>query len=283
MKKRQAHCNLSVVFARQAPVAVILRRGPTLRVQQILWNTADDTFEEGHWFHGRVHANRCDVSPDGNYFIYFATKYSARQGAKPAGCTWTAVSRPPWYTALALWTNGNTTYFGGGAFKDNNTILINQAPQCEGNAPTIVDVDIPKKIKIEYTKIPFGESMEIAAFERSGWKWIKLTDTRAFGCQEIKDGSIREKTSRDNKYKIVALRVDRDDAFEIIDMGNSEAIALDADWADWDQRGRLVFTRRGLLLTADPTSHGVKTPNVLADFSPNQPEEKSSPQTARCW
>ena len=45
-------CKLAVFVARQAPVGLILRRGPTRWFQLILWDTKKDRFQRGQWFHG---------------------------------------------------------------------------------------------------------------------------------------------------------------------------------------------------------------------------------------
>jgi len=276
-------CRLFVLLARQAPIAVILRKGPTNWVQQIVWNTSTDTFEFGHWFHGRVDGERSELSPDGRHFIYFASKYSRRQGTADATTTWTAISRPPWYTALVLWKNDDTTYFGGGGFKDDNTVLVNQAPILSGAAPTLVDVKLPRKVAIEYTKIPFGASMNIRRLERAGWQWSTLTDTRPFGCQEIKNGSIRERRHPTNGRLLVATTEDWQEVFSVRDDSSEESFPLDADWADWDHRGRLVFTKKGILHAAEVFAHGVSASSLLADFNTNKPERKESPAWASTW
>src|SRR5438034_1313362 len=91
-------CRLFGLLARQAPVGLLLRRGPTRWVQLTLCHTDTDVLEFGQWFHGKLFERRCDLSPDGSFFIYFASKYGRSQFD-----TWTAISRPPYFTALALW------------------------------------------------------------------------------------------------------------------------------------------------------------------------------------
>ena len=103
-------------------MAAILRRGPSKWVRLLAWNTLDDTITAGSWFHGRIYENGCSVSPDGTLFAYFATKYD---GPKSRGVdyAWTAISKLPWLTALALWTQSET--WGGRAkFVDNQTLII---------------------------------------------------------------------------------------------------------------------------------------------------------------
>jgi len=85
---------LALLQASRAPVAVIVRRGPSKDVEIIRWDLAHDVFERGHWFHGRIYEKRSDLSPDGELFVYFASKFT-RETVVDTEYTyaWTAVSR----------------------------------------------------------------------------------------------------------------------------------------------------------------------------------------------
>jgi hypothetical protein len=102
-----------VIPARQKPVALILRRGPSAWYHLIRWDTAKDQFEHGAWFRGRIYEERCDLSPDGELFLYFALQ--GRRWSSSYKGAWTAVSRAPWLHALTLWPQGHT-WGGGGRF-----------------------------------------------------------------------------------------------------------------------------------------------------------------------
>jgi hypothetical protein len=115
-----APCRLFVIQAASAPVAAILRRGPSRWCQVIAWNTHRDTFTPGAWFKGRIYEDRCDVSPDGELLLYFCHGGRMRPGYTDA---WTAVSRLPWLHALALWPWG-TTYGGGGRFTGKRELVL---------------------------------------------------------------------------------------------------------------------------------------------------------------
>jgi hypothetical protein len=116
-------CRLSFVFASDAPVAVVLRRGPTKWVELVKWDTARDKFLDGQWLHGRIYAERCGLSPNGKLFVYFAAKYGMVDKSEGYDDTFTAVSKPPYLTALALWPHGDT-YGGGGRFIDDATLRL---------------------------------------------------------------------------------------------------------------------------------------------------------------
>jgi hypothetical protein len=113
---------IHIEFASGSTMAAIVRRGPTEWVRLLAWDTANDTITPGSWFHGRIYEDGCSLTPDGTLFAYFATKY---RGPKTRGVdyAWTAVSKLPWLTALALWPQAET--WGGRArFVDNQTLII---------------------------------------------------------------------------------------------------------------------------------------------------------------
>ncbi len=115
---------LFVILARDAPLAAVVRRGPSSWAQISLWSTARDEITHGAWFRGRIYEEKCDLSPDGELFVY-----AAFQGGRFRTSTtdsWTAVSRPPWLHALVLWPMG-TTYGGGGRFVDNRRLVLRGA------------------------------------------------------------------------------------------------------------------------------------------------------------
>lgn len=116
-------CRLSVICAREAPAAVILRRGPSRWYHVILWDTARDVFAEGAWFRGRIYEEKCDLSPDGRLFVYFAHKGKGIRVGEKIIDSWTAVSRPPYLHALVIWPQG-MTYYGGGRFVGNRRLAL---------------------------------------------------------------------------------------------------------------------------------------------------------------
>jgi hypothetical protein len=95
----RAPCRLFVIMASAAPVAAVLRRGPSRACQVTAWDTARDVFTPGAWIKGRLYEDRCDVSPDGELFLYFCFGGRRREGYTDS---WTAVSRLPWLHATGL-------------------------------------------------------------------------------------------------------------------------------------------------------------------------------------
>lgn len=118
---RAPPCRLHVVLARESPIGVVIRRGPAAWYHLVLWHTDRDRFEHGAWFKGRIYEERCDLSPDGQLFLYFALK-GTRWHTTYKG-TWTAVSRAPWLHALVLWPQGDT-WGGGGRFVGQRKVAL---------------------------------------------------------------------------------------------------------------------------------------------------------------
>lgn len=150
---------LKVLFAAEAPKAVILRRGPREHYHLVLWDLATDEFQRGQWLRGVVRLS--DLSADGKRLIYWAAQYHhprtrpsavayyepapdlmrtrgrrripryIREQASPGSptlrvdsfSTWTALSKPPYFTALAIWPSIGT-WTGGGYFDRDGTIRL---------------------------------------------------------------------------------------------------------------------------------------------------------------
>jgi hypothetical protein len=100
-------CRLYVLLATHAPVALVVRRGPTRWWHLLRWDLDRLTLEPGAWFAGTLYPRRCDISPDGRLFGYFA-----RHGSPSPWDTYFAVSKAPWLTALAAWRTAGSWTFG---------------------------------------------------------------------------------------------------------------------------------------------------------------------------
>ena len=110
------YVRLHLFFATENDRAVILRQGPSKHYRMILWDRKTDKFEDGQWLRQKVYLDWCDLSPDGEHFIYFTLNGHWSDESKGA---YTVVSRPPYFTALALFPEGST-WGGGGRFVDNS-------------------------------------------------------------------------------------------------------------------------------------------------------------------
>jgi hypothetical protein len=100
---------------------LVIRRGPAKSVCTVLWNRQRDTFKLGQWLRGRIYERRCDLSPDGRHFIYFAMNGRWESEARGA---WTAISRVPYLKAISLFAKGDC-WHGGGLFLSDREFWLN--------------------------------------------------------------------------------------------------------------------------------------------------------------
>ncbi len=277
---------LQILFSREASVAVIFRRGPTAWTQMIRWNTADDTFEPGQWFRGRIYDRRSDLSPDGSLLLYFARKINGRTLAdKKYTDAWTAVSKPPYFTALALWPKGDC-WHGGGLFFDGRTIELNHASDRTAHHPNHAP---GRHLRVKFRSIVMGEDEPIYTerLERDGWKLISgsrlsnfISSQEELRLKKQRGGDLCVALKR--SYNTRPLRY-----FERFEVQNRElglyAEVQRADWVDFDQRGRLIVAQDGRISTANLTEEGLVMDGCLANFTANQPEQVPPAAWAASW
>ncbi len=282
---KPGYCRLAVILASEAPKGVILRRGPSNWVQLILWDTATDTFTEGQWFRGRIYEDRCDLSPDGSKFVYFAAKHHTWQTHAPTyAATWTAISKPPYFTALALW-NWFGTYGGGGYFIDNNTVCVRTYEDPHQNHQP------PATLRIDTVECTLAHQPVVWRMLQNGWT------------EHYKSPRLRRKYpeivtfSKDNPDKAYTLTMDfhgynynpktqYGDSLLITcsvkrNSDGTEFIVSDA-WADWDQQGRLIYIDKGQLYSGGLNDNDI-VPKLLMDFNPNTRKPIKAPEWATVW
>ena len=265
---------LFVILAREAPLAVIVRRGPSRWVQLILWHTDSDTFEPGQWFHGRIYERRCDLSPDGTRFVYFVNKINSHTlRDKAYTYAWSAVSTPPYLTTLALWPKGDC-WHGGGLFEDNRTLLLNHAPFQATPHPRHLP---PKQLRVMPNPLARGEDSPIyhRRLKRDGWimeqdsLWTRPQDGNTLHMEQgwwdfqAYGGPYVMQYAVDNGQHMLLIK------------GR-------VTWADWDQQGRLVYARDGKLFSAEIGQHRLDE-REIADFNAHKPQQVVTPKWARRW
>jgi hypothetical protein len=277
-------CWQFVLLARNAAVGVVVRGGPSKWWHLTLWNTRQDRFSSGQWFRGSLYLRKCDLSPDGQFFSCFAGKYQRGARDRGYGDTWVAVSRPPYFTALALWPVGET-WGGHTMFMDDGTFHSGTLKAHHPDHPPGPLHVVPHSfLKLDD---PF---LWIAPWENTGWRPVRLPD-------DVKKTSYfdqRVATWRKTAGKLCLTRsVDRaDDKFPsrrpslytISKGGESTELALfEAHWADFDQRGRLVATAGGSALEGKIDRHRGLQWHRLAAFQDERPERVETPGWAQHW
>jgi hypothetical protein len=285
-----------VIPAIEAAKAVIFRRGPSQWVQLILWDIRTDTFTEGQWFKGRIYPERSDLSPDGSKLIYFAAKFSKYANSKwnvasyqPA---WTAISKPPYLTALSLWNNPGGTYGGGGYFEDNHTLCLrttNDPHKDHLPAPTL-SIN-PDSCERHY---PWLWRME-----RNGWEVISravrfvtsAADASGVTGYVNEPATIYHKFSSDRQYQLIMnfegyhSRRYGDPGiltYSVVRMADEKEFLVSDTWADWDQQGRLVYAENGKLFAGVLGTDDLES-RLIMDFNPNRPQLVKAPVWATTW
>lgn len=260
--KNPTPARLFVLLAREAPVGIILRRGPRDWVQMIHWDTEHDVFTPGQWFHGRLYSYRCDISPDGKMLIYFAAKYFRVSDPPDSYRIWTAISKPPYFTALYTRPDFDT-YGGGGFFIDNQTVLENTTSPYTGVSKKLDELTIMSEGRIYSDQAIFFKTLEAR-----GWKTDERSAYRKSGRFAL---SLNYTFIRHAKVTYSLHLGD-------VNHGTLKAV----EWADFDQRGRLIVARQGKLFSA-VVENGELNLTELADFNANQPQPLEAPEWAKQW
>ena len=278
MSSAGSPCRLFVYLARDAPIGVVLRRGPSDWVRLSRWNTADDTFEHGQWMRNRVYERRCDVSPAGTLFVAFVR--GSGQDAGPNRDSWVAVSRPPWFTALALWFIGST-YCTGGYFPDSRSLWtgFEPDPPDKGTLPAWLSAATSTAGYVDRTGDWPDRTVWLNRLIRDGWSRSDGESPETWQ-RPNQDGSLLlEMTilsdlafdAYGGRY-VIEYAVVTADGREIYPLGR-------ATWADWDRRGRLVIARDGRLLRWTPPDRF----ELIEDFNQQAPDPAPAPPDATVW
>jgi hypothetical protein len=273
-------CRLFGLLARDVPRAVILRRGPTRLVQQILWHTDTDTFEEGQWFYGRIYEWGSDLSPDGSLFLYLARK-AETQERKQSRTThkWTALSQPPYFTALSLWPAGDT-WQGGGMFLSNHALWL-----CYDRSE--IKERHYKHLAIEAS---FKPERMLEQSVRDGWQLVQRGQFGFEGLRGIThQPTIWQKHRPDQRYCLVkefyrAPNFRIESLIYLVDTATgTQQLLEETTWINWDHRGRLVFARSGKLFASLPLADHPLQVEEIADFNSNTPTSVIAPYRGIKW
>jgi hypothetical protein len=302
MAPHQPSCRLYVVLARDGRSAVIFRRGPSKQVCLIRWRLDDDTLEIGQWFKGRIYERRSDLSPNGDLLVYFAARHN---GALP---TWTAVSRPPFLTALALW-EGFGAWGGGGLFSSRKRLGLNHIGPRRRLQPGYT---LPGDFVVEPVAYWAGQGedhlIEQARMERDGWRMVaRGTWSGDKGGGQARRSFIEpelyerpQPTPRHARVPVVTLRRELWAAGIVEGPWRSYDFVLGGpagelrrfracDWADWDDGGGLLIATGGSLYRLSEATARVAATEPLAgarlvaDLAPLRFEKMRSPAAARRW
>ena len=202
----------------------------------ILWHTKRDRFEPGQWLRGHVYERRCDLSPDGRQFVYFA-----HQMHRPDRSAMTVLSTPPNFTALKFWPKDNT-WGGGGVFDAKGELRLNDD---RGE----------------------DEPVQSDRLELHGWVKVQrgTLARKSRGSFPFDPPEISERRFEKYVLRRTVLGWDAKASsgwIELFDLDGHDLPRV--TWADFDQSGRIVYARDGKLFTSGDRE--------LADFNAMRPE-----------
>jgi len=260
--------------AAAAPCAVLLRRaGPNLW-SMIRWDLATDCFEEGEWLQAKIHVERCDISPDGAFFVWCMSRHWA-WSTHSGRTVCTAVSRPPFFAPLAIVWHSSGSREGGGEFLPEPLAASPEWSVAENFGP-------PPNLARRTWRDPRSVADE-AACRRRLHGWAPLCDeSTAFIKPNHSGACLIARDSAKGWFKRHGIR----DAFALKSAGRAELALETVDWADFDHRGDLLFSRHAELfrLRAQDCSAGIgdwptllAQATLLADFTDRQFEHVDAP------
>jgi YD repeat-containing protein len=270
-------CRLFVYLARRAPIGVVLRRGPTDWARLSLWHTDTDRIEHGQWIKARVYERRSDLSADGRLFAAFV-RQSAGRNAEGAD-SWIALSRPPYFTALAVWYVGGT-YHTGAFFPEDDTLwlgFMKEAPPDVGTRPPSLHIAPPQPIRyVDGTGEWTERTVHFNRLLRDGWLLIDREPYATLWKRLHPDGTMALSMVHvlENFRRFGGpYSVD----YAVTTAAGTEHALGEATWADWDHRGRLVAARDGQLSEWSVPGGW----RVIEDFNGQEPDPRPAPDRAR--
>lgn len=258
------------IKARDAKTAVLFRRGPSKHVQLLTWNLAKDTITPGQWVKLAVYPMRSDLSPDGRHLIYFAATHKGGPASN-----WTAISRPPYWTALHFYGQSHA-WNGGGVFFDNKRFWPDRgfgSSEVKKIASGLTEV----KTAPRWIEARMGEDtvLYFPRLLRDGWTLDDTTEKPArYGSTLITrfsrpahkgwrlcktfTSSIEQKGPYGNVYW---------ETHSLVKSGDE--IPLNDEWAEVDQHS-VIYAAKGAVYRLPVTSSGPGEAKQIANLTPNR-------------
>ncbi len=259
------------IRARDGKSATVFRRGPSKFTQLLKWDLKADTVMPGQWVKKAVYPRRSDLSPDGRHLIYFAATHAGGDASN-----WTAISRPPYWTALHFYGQYHA-WNGGGVFTDDRHYwpdLGFGSSVASKVASGLVRLQNPPS----WITPMRGEDpvVYIPRLQRDGWTLEGKEKSRK-GAFRAKDTWVFSRLIRENwllRKHFVASNASKGPYGEVYWethtlSGPNGEIELGDEWAEVDRRG-VIFATKGCLYRLPVHRKGPDTPHCVADLSPNR-------------
>lgn len=278
-----ASCKLSVIPASAAPVAAVIRQGPSRRFQVLRWDLDTFELEPGGVLRGKLLVSACNVSPDGKLFGYSAI------GVRAPDSPWFeffAVSKLPWLTALVAWRTCGT-YLSRCRFGEDGSVwmrgVIEEEP-FHGSYPGKTDVGSP--FTSASTPVPVDELEQM-------WKALPAEEAaRVDAPQATKQyrnhpkGSVTPGPAGWRLYRRHAGRKAENYPTEIYALRRPDGSILplpEFRWADWDAQGRLLSATHEGEIRVHVIQDDRLDPRWSADLDQLESKWVPAPEWARSW
>lgn len=225
---------LHVLMRPESPTAVVLRQGPTDVFCTIGWDLRTDGLAVGQWCRHKIYVERCDISPDGYWMVYFAL--NGRWRSETLGA-WTAVSIAPYLRAVTLWPAGDT-WGGGGAF------------YATGAGPERSVVGWTDERVVLTSGLAYPDKLV-----RDGWQ-RQITPSKHYAKPVTRGWRLLKFLRKPQQHEL------RHDDGRVIACPGWE-------WADVDApRARVVWAEAGTLFASSLGRDGLTEPRALLDTTP---------------
>lgn len=306
-----SNARIEGIIARKANVAVVFRRGPSRETQMLLWDLNTDEVTPGQWIRGLVNIRQCDLTSDGKLLvagIYDANSRRTAASQVPPSIAqgWTAISRPPYFTALALWFDASGN--GGRWTSDRDLHLFTQALPDKGRLSSRIRLRVPGQ-----AGTPFETRCRCDGWVHTAGSTIvhiprnwredeKLMRTLMCAgiSRETLDQLLPSQFPMDvpiggktwelpfSGGRLVRTQVgyDSDERLTLVEESGEVRVTLERPWNSWawldlDGRGRVVYGDKGCLWAWKNFPQG--EPKLVADLNANRFEPIPPPDWAREW
>jgi hypothetical protein len=264
---------IHVILSQESDSAIVIRRGPSKSVGTFLWDRKTNAVRLGQWMKGRIYERRCDLSPDGKYFLYFAM--NGKWKSESAG-SWTAVSIAPYLKAITFFPKGDA-WQGGGLWTGNRSYWLNRNHGIEASKDTNQVVrDRSYAVNFQFAN---AECLGVyyPRLLRDGWKFIERQKIKIESSSDYKHCDVFEKYYKDGwtlvkfAYSSVEHPVGKgvywDEHLLRNEKSNREIQLADWEWAEVD-RGKLLWAEGGELFSGSMgQKDAVLAKNLVFDFN----------------
>lgn len=203
----------------------------------MLWRRDQDTFEVGQWLHGRIYERRCDLSPRGTHWIYFAMS---------GNTSYTALARAPYLRAIGFMPKGDC-WHGGGLFTGTSSYWLNDG---YGHTVQRSTSELQRDTAWRPAQAWGGECPGVyyPRLLRDGWSLVR-SEERGRASVDVFERSLLRGYRLRKLAHAGPARVNRGcywDEHVLIDPDGIEHTHADWEWADLDG-ARLVYASAGRL------------------------------------